>query len=101
MLRAWLRSWRGLGAVIDGMIRLGYDVALTRHGDGGTPWRVLFFPAGRVHVSRTGSARGTTPWGAVLAAARETLAHEGRSGLPAGAFRASRRVHNTGPTAYP
>src|SRR5262249_31697176 len=55
-LRQWLDSWSGLGAVVDGMGRLGYDVALTHHG--GTPlgWRALFYPGGFLHVSKSADA---------------------------------------------
>lgn len=73
-LRRWLDSWAGLGAVVDGMMRLGFDIALTRHGDGGgAPWRALFYPAGFVHVSRAGQGWGATPWRAVQAAAWAAL----------------------------
>jgi hypothetical protein len=72
-LRRWLDSWAGLGAVVEGMAQLGFDVALTRHGDGGTPWRALFYPGGFVHVSKAGSAWGARPWGAVHGAAWEGL----------------------------
>jgi hypothetical protein len=73
----WLESWAGLGAVVGGMARLGFDVALTRHGDGGTPWRALFYPGGFVHVSEAGSAWATTPWRAVQGAAWEALRRPG------------------------
>jgi hypothetical protein len=59
-LRRWLDSWAGLGAVLDGMVRQGYDVALTRNGDAG--WRALFYPSSFIHESRAGAAWGTTPW---------------------------------------
>jgi hypothetical protein len=70
-LRKWLASWAGLGAILDGMVNLDFDVALTRNGDAG--WRALFFPSGFIHESRAGSAWGTTPWQAVQRAAWETL----------------------------
>jgi hypothetical protein len=70
-LRQWLDSWAGLGAVLDGMVKLNFDVALTRNGDAG--WRALFFPSSFIHESRSGAAWGTTPWLAVQRAAWETL----------------------------
>jgi hypothetical protein len=70
-LRRWLDSWAGLGAILDGMVRQGFDVALTRNGDAG--WRALFFPSSFIHESRSGSAWATTPWKAVQEAAWQTL----------------------------
>jgi hypothetical protein len=35
-LRRWLDSWTGVGAVVTGMERQGYDVSLTRYPEG---WR--------------------------------------------------------------
>jgi hypothetical protein len=72
-LRRWLDSWAGVGIVVDGMIRQGFDVALTRHGDAEPAWRALFYPAGFLHVSRAGAAWATTPWRAVQPAAWEAL----------------------------
>jgi hypothetical protein len=71
MLRRWLDSWAGLGVVLDGMVKLDFDVALTRNGDAG--WRALFFPSSFIHESRSGAAWGTMPWQAVQRAAWETL----------------------------
>jgi hypothetical protein len=59
------------------MALLGFDVALTRHGDGGTPWRALFYPSGFVHVSKAGSAWAVTPWRAVQRAAWGALKRDG------------------------
>src|SRR5262249_30988787 len=41
MLRQWLDTWSGLGAVVDGMRRLGYDLALTHHANTPLGWRAL------------------------------------------------------------
>jgi hypothetical protein len=38
MLRQWLDSWSGLGAVVVGMERQSYDLSLTRYPQG---WRGL------------------------------------------------------------
>jgi len=50
-LHAWLDTWTGLGAVVVGMVRLGYRVSLTRLDD---HWRSRFghpraAPAPRSH----------------------------------------------------
>jgi hypothetical protein len=73
LLRRWLDSWAGVGVVVDGMIRQGFDVALTRHGDAGPSWRALFYPAAFLHVARAGSAWASTPWRAIQDAAWEAL----------------------------
>src|SRR5262245_57080179 len=75
-LRRWMDSWTGLGAALDGMVRQGFDVTLTRNGDAG--WRALFFPSSFIHESRSGAAWGTTPWQAVQRAAWETLRRPSR-----------------------
>jgi hypothetical protein len=55
-LRQWLSSWNGLGVVIVGMERQGYDLELVR--DGRLGWRATFYLTGRVHsfTSSTGSS---------------------------------------------
>lgn len=35
--------------IIDDMASLGFDVAVTRHGDDGTPWRALSHPSSFIH----------------------------------------------------
>jgi hypothetical protein len=50
MLHRWLDSWKGLGAIVTGMERQGYDVSLTKYAQG---WRATF-----IHPS-TGRARGS------------------------------------------
>jgi hypothetical protein len=54
-LHQWLGSWRGIGDVVAGMNRQGFDLELTQYPDG---WRCTFFTTGREHslTSRTGSA---------------------------------------------
>jgi hypothetical protein len=39
MLHRWLDSWQGLGLIVTGMERQGYDVSLTRYPEG---WRSTF-----------------------------------------------------------
>jgi hypothetical protein len=77
-LRQWLDSWTGLGAVVDDMRSLGYDVALTRHGGTSLGWRALFYPSRFLHVSKAGDAWSPMPWRAVQDAAWMTLSREMR-----------------------
>ena len=78
-LRGWLDGWPGIGRIVLGMTRQGFDVELTRYAEEG--WRATFFPAGRVHSAThaVGSAWEPTPARAVQAAAWATLVRaEGR-----------------------
>ncbi len=72
-LRQWLGSWRGIGAIVAGMDRQGYDLELSRLD--GLGWRASFFLAGRVHsfTASTGTAFEPTPWQAVQRAAWRAL----------------------------
>jgi hypothetical protein len=76
-LRTWLDSWNGLGAVVAGMERQGYDASLIRYPEG---WRAAFLP--RDHTTRPSVGQvlsfHETPWRAVQAAAREALRKAGR-----------------------
>ena len=65
MLRECLGSWPGIGRVVVGMARQGYDVHLTRYGEQG--WRGTFYPAGTAHspTSAVGSVFAPTQWEAV------------------------------------
>ena len=47
VLRSWLDSWRGLGAVERGMAHQGYDLQLTRSDSRG--WRATFYTTGMEH----------------------------------------------------
>jgi hypothetical protein len=71
-LHGWLGSWRGIGDLVRGMNRQGYDLALTQYPDG---WRCTFYTTGREHslTSRTGSAWERTATLAVQRAAARTL----------------------------
>lgn len=55
------------------MARQGFDLTLARYGDAQPAWRALFYPASFLHVARSGSAWGETPWRAVQRAAWEAL----------------------------
>jgi hypothetical protein len=71
-LRSWPDSWNGLGAVVTGMERQGYDASLIRSPEG---WRAAFLP--RDHTTRPWVGQvlsfHATPWRAVQVAAREAL----------------------------
>jgi hypothetical protein len=71
-LGSWLDSWNGLGAVVTGMERQGYDASLTRYPEG---WRAAFLP--RDHTTRPWVGQvlsfHATPWRAVQSAALEAL----------------------------
>src|SRR5262245_7866856 len=62
-------TWRGIGDVVAGMARQGYDLELRRYD--GPGWRATFYPEGFEH-SRTryaGSAWAPSPWRAMQRAA--------------------------------
>src|SRR5215831_517344 len=61
-LRPWLDSWTGIGHVVVGMHRQGYDLQLTQYDDKG--WRVTFYTTGMEHspTSAIGTSWEKTPW---------------------------------------
>ena len=71
-------SWRGMGQVIAGMHRQGYDVQLTQYDERG--WRATFYVTGMEHsaTSTTASAWEETPWRAVQVAAWSALMQQER-----------------------
>jgi hypothetical protein len=71
MLRRWLDTWTGLGLVVVGMARQGYDLQLTRYAEQG--WRANFHAAGIAHSVVVGSGWAPTPWRAVQRAAWAAL----------------------------
>src|SRR5437867_12137754 len=72
ILHAWLDSWSGLGLVVVGMQRHGYDLTLTHDRSG---WRATFLH--RSHVLYPWVGQGlywcATPWRAVQGAAWRAL----------------------------
>jgi hypothetical protein len=72
-VRFWLDSWAGIGHVVIGMARQGFDLQLTRYDERG--WLATFYTTGMEHspTSATGTAWELTPWHAVQAAAREAV----------------------------
>jgi hypothetical protein len=75
-LRSWLDSWSGIGHVVVGMARQGYDLQLTRYDERG--WRATFYVTGMEHspTGATGSAWERTPWHATHRAAWGTLGRD-------------------------
>jgi hypothetical protein len=73
-------TWRGIGDVVAGMARQGYDLELRRYD--GRGWRALFFQEGFEHslTSHAGSGWALSPWAAVQQAARDALAKVERGG---------------------
>jgi hypothetical protein len=43
-LRSWLSGWPGIGRIVVGMARQGFDLQLTRYD--GEGWRATFYPRG-------------------------------------------------------
>jgi hypothetical protein len=56
-LRTWRDSWAGIGHIVVGMARQGYDLQLTRYDERG--WRATFYTTGMEHspTSEIGMAR--------------------------------------------
>ena len=71
LVRRWLNNWSGIGLIIAGMARQGWDVQLTAYA--ARDWRANFFPVGIAHSIVGGSAWEPTPWRAVQRAAWGTL----------------------------
>ena len=64
-LHTWLDSWAGVGHIVTGMERHGFDLTLSKiHGAG---WRASFY--GNPMTSADGFAVAATPWTAVQRAA--------------------------------
>ena len=80
LLHRWLDTWPGIGHVVAGMARQGYDLELRRYD--GQGWRALFFPEGFEHslTAQAGAGRAPSPWEAVQRAASDALAKLDPSG---------------------
>ena len=50
LLHGWLDSLSGIGHVVAGMARQGYDLELRRYD--GQGWRAMFFPSGFEHSAK-------------------------------------------------
>jgi hypothetical protein len=68
-------NWRGIGDVVAGMARQGYDLELRRYD--GRGWRALFFPEGFEHslTAHAGAGWARSPWEAVQRAAVDPRAN--------------------------
>ena len=69
-LAAKLNTWKGLGAVIDGMTAQGFDIEIQQYPHG---WWAKFYLTGASHPLCAGSGWGAEPWRAVQEAAWVTL----------------------------
>jgi uncharacterized membrane protein len=69
LLHRWLDNWAGLGLVVAGMQRRGFQLSLGDHGAG--RWIAVFYEGGggQEPISAAGVAQEATPWRAVQRAA--------------------------------
>ncbi len=70
-LHRWLDSWRGIGDIVVGMTRQGYDLQLTAYGD--SHWRATFYTMDMAHSISHGSAWEPSAWQATQRAAWQAL----------------------------
>jgi hypothetical protein len=77
LMHEWLDTWSGIGLVVDGMVRQGWDLQLTPYA--GRDWRANFFTTGIAHSIVGGTGWEPTPWRAVQRAAWEALRHAERN----------------------
>ncbi len=72
-VHALLDSWRGIGLIVVGMARHGFQVSLGDHGSG--QWIAVFYrgSGGHERIEAAGTAQAATPWEAVQRAAWEAL----------------------------
>ena len=63
LLHEWADTWGGVGAVVAGLHRTGYDLHLFQYGD--NTWRATFYVTGIAHSILDGSAWEPTVWRAV------------------------------------
>jgi hypothetical protein len=56
LVHRWLDNWRGVGLLVEGLHRVGYDVHLTQYGD--NTFRATFYITGIAH-SIVAAARGS------------------------------------------
>jgi hypothetical protein len=67
----WLDNWRGVGNIVVGMHRAGWDLQLTEYSD--SHWRATFYVTGQAHSIVGGTAWEPTAWSAVQRAAWDVL----------------------------
>ena len=73
LLHRCFDTWRGIGDIVAGMARQGYDLELRRYD--GQGWRAVFFQSGFEHslTSHAGVGWARSPWAALQQAARDAL----------------------------
>jgi hypothetical protein len=73
LLHNCFNTWRGIGDIVAGMARQGYDLDLRRYD--GRGWRAMFFAGGFEHslTSHAGASWAPRPWTAVQRAAGDAL----------------------------
>jgi hypothetical protein len=76
LVHEWLDSWSGIGLIIAGMTRQGWDVQFTARD-----WRAHFFPGGTSDSVVGGSAWEATAWRAVQHAGSMALGNNHRPDL--------------------
>jgi hypothetical protein len=58
LLHRWLGNWRGVGLLVTGLHRVGYDLRLIQQGDEG--WHASFYITGQIHAILGGQADAPT-----------------------------------------
>ena len=73
LLHVWLDSWAGIGLIVAGMTRQGFQVGLDQRTGA---WLAVFYSGSGGHepMRPGGTAQAATPWGAVQQAAWVALA---------------------------
>lgn len=73
LLHRCFDNWRGLGDIVTGMQRHGFQVSLGDHGAG--QWIAVFYAGhgGQHGLEAAGTAQRSTPWAAVQRAALQAL----------------------------
>ena len=69
-------TWAGVGAIVTGLHRVGYNLDLRQYGDG--HWRASFYVTGLAHSILDGSAWEVTVWRAIQRAGWDALGHAER-----------------------
>jgi hypothetical protein len=66
VLHRWMDCWRGVGDVVTGMKRQGYEVSIGDHGSG--QWLATFYEGhgGYEALNAAGTAQASTPWEALI-----------------------------------
>jgi hypothetical protein len=77
LLHAWADTWSGVGAIVAGLHRTGYDLHLSQYGD--NTWRATFYVTGVAHSSLA-DRLGSLPYGGLFSRlAWEAVRHAERN----------------------